>query len=1511
MALEWDVAPAPAVPDFVEREANHLPNFPTSWPQQRLVSFHFLRSYSQSHLPLTILLASGVLLAWQLRKTSFAQQRTAQQRTAQTPAKSVHGVFLTALEGLLLATALSLSRDGLAASASASSWVGITFGSYLGGLYVLALLPPSGLEHAGRTARYHSAALYAISLLVTTETSGAGSTATKVSSALLVTALLSPRSPQKDGRLELNATSESQSSIFGLWAFAWLDGMLFKAWCTGSLQSQDVPEPALLSTADKRVFRTKPGSASLVHTLLRHFGPQLAVQGVVAVAWAVLTFMPTLLLRSILQFVEGPTESSIQEAQGYLVLVFATSALASAAEARTIWLGQKIGLRLKTILIGEVYQKALRRPVAVGSSKDGPGGQTADIGTIMNLFTDDINQLADLGANMHQVWASVPIQIVMAVTLLYWTLGLSAFVGITLMALMVPVNTRIAQSLGAIQMQVMAASDIRIQSTTEMIRSIRVIKLIAWDSLFRQKIGDQRGAELRVLRARYMLWSTSATIWYGLPLLITFSSFFCYTIIGGKSLTPSITFTSLSLFNLLKSPIDDLISIIGRVQGSLVAIGRVQNFLDEEETEKYQVLGSPTGHQVEIGFEHATLFWPGQSKATDLSSTDGKTTESHKSFTLKNLDLKFKVGKLNIVIGATGSGKSSLLYALLGEMPLVSGNVRMPAAVSREALPQDEKTGLVEGVAFCAQEAWLTNNTVRNNILFGQPLNEERYKAVLQACALEPDLKLLPRSDLTSVGEGGVSLSGGQKQRVSLARAVYSNSRHLLLDDCLSAVDAHTASWIFQRCIVGRLMQGRTCILATHNVALTAPGADYIVRIDNGTVVVTGSQQDLVAQGQLPELENGPGKHVTHEEVPGDGEADHKPAEEKEGEGREKSDSHVAEPAGPNTRQTIIKYLAFMGGWKYWIFMVVFFAAQQVGSITVNWWIQRLSSATVEVQRRAADETVDESGPTSPWSLEHYFTMYALLLAVYFVVGFMRLYILSVGSLTASARIHGSLLKSVLSAALNFFDDKSFGQLIGLFSGDMRTVDQDLAVLAIATLHFVGSLMATTILIVVITPQFLLPAILISLVYYFIAKVYIYSSSDLKTLESTRQSPVLQHLGETLSGIVTIRAYGAEREYLANSSALLRKLNQPSFFLGATERWLVLRLSLTSAFVSLFAGSFSIRSNGDAGTIGLSMSYAIVFSEQVLWLIRYYMVTTQNMTATNAVIFGLQRVCGGLDESAEAQEAKSATEPSQEWPQSGLVEYRAVSARYAAHLNPVLRDLSFQVRPLERVGIVGRTGAGKSSLVLTLLRGLEIESGQILIDGLNTKTIDLHALRSRLAYVPQDPTLFAGTVRLNLDPYNEHTDKEVLDALTRVGLLDSREERGKFTDLSFTLTEKGSNISQGQRQLVCIARAVLKGSKVIVLDEATASIDHESDLKIQACIRSMDATVITIAHRLRTVIDYDRILSLDAGRVKECDHSWQLLQHKNGIFKGMCDAAVDRKKLFALSKAAWDTRQTV
>ncbi|KAK3358571.1 P-loop containing nucleoside triphosphate hydrolase protein [Lasiosphaeria ovina] len=1472
MALDWSLVPASAL-DLVER-------------------------YSGFHPPLLLVFTSGILLALQLRICST------RQRAAYPRAKSARAIFFTALEGLLLATSLSLGRDGSAINASASPWAGVVFRSYLCVLYLLTLLHPSGLEHIGSAAYCHSAIFYAISWLMTILTLDAGSTATKVSSALLATALLSPRPPrapralQQGNGFEADPTGESQSSLFGFWAFAWLDDMLFKAWHNGGLQSQHVPDLSLLTVADKSVLPTKRKSASLLGTLLRHFGLEFAVQGVLAVAWAVLTFMPTLLLRSILQFVEGQTESSITEAQGYVVLVFISSILASAAEARTIWIGQKIGLRLKTILISEVYQKALRRPVVVGPSKERAAGKPTNIGTIMNLFTNDISQLADSGANMHQVWASVPTQIIIAVGLLSWTLGLSAFAGIALMGLMVPVNSRIAQRFAAIQMQVMAASDARIQSTTEMIRSIRVIKLIAWDSFFQQKIGDKRAAELDKLRARYTLWSIAATIWYSLPQIITFSSFFFFSVIEGKLLTPSIAFTSLSLFNLLKAPIDDLIGMLSRVQGSFVALGRVESFLAEEETKKYQVLGNSTGRRVQIGFEHASFSWPG--KEEDSTPTDSKTTGNVESFTLRNLDLKFEVGKLNIVIGPTGSGKSSLLLALLGEMPLISGSVRMPAAGPRETLAKDDETGLVEGVAFCAQEAWLGNDIVRNNILFGQPFDEKRYNAVLHACALEPDLKILPQGDLTSVGDGGVSLSGGQKQRVSLARAVYSNAQYLLLDDCLSAVDAHTASWIFQKCITGRLMQGRTTILATHNVALTAAGADYIVQLSDGTVTAAGSQRDLAAQGQLPELASAQSNiDVTNEAESGDGTAKQKPTQEKAETNKNDTDSSppAAQPGGTNTSRTVFKYLSSMGGWVFWAFLLFFFGAQQVGSITVNWWVQRLSSATVEASS-------DGSNLGSPFGLWHYFGIYALLLIIYLIIGFMRLYMLSIGSLVASFRIHDTLLKSILGASLKYFNDKSFGQIVGLFSRDMQTIDQDLAVLALATLHFIGALMGITILIIAITPQFLLPAVLISFIYYLIATIYITSSNDLKTLETTRRSPVFQHLGETLSGIVTIRAYGAEREYSATSLRLLGRFNQPSFFLGATERWLVLRLSLTSAFVSLFAGSFSIRNSQNAGNIGLSMSYAIVFSEHVLWLIRYYTATAQNMTA-------LERVSGVMGESAEAQELRSDTVPSQEWPTSGLVEYQGVSARYAAHLDPVLTDISFRVRPLERIGLVGRTGAGKSSLALTLLRGLEVESGRILIDGQDAKEVDLHILRSRLAYVPQDPTLFVGTLRLNLDPYDEHTDQEILDALGRIGLLDNSttDKGGKFADLSFTLTEGGSNISQGQRQLLCIARTVLKGSKVVILDEATASIDHESDLKIQACIRQLEATVITIAHRLRTVINYDRIISLDRGQVKECDHSWKLLQHKGGIFQSMCEAAVDRDELLALSKAAWDIRQ--
>ena len=485
----------------------------------------------------------------------------------------------------------------------------------------------------------------------------------------------------------------------------------------------------------------------LLLRLLQHFSRTLFIQALYASLYGVLTFVSTLLLRSILRYLEGESDASIEQAWLHVILLFIASILSAVIESRAIWIGQKVGLRLRSILMSEIYAKSLKRRIthnATGDQLD--GGKTpkrqgrrstpqADIGTIMSLLTTDAYKIADAGANMHQVWGSVPVQIFMAITLLYLTLGISAVAGVAIMVGMVPLNSRIAQRFGAIQMEVLAASDARIQATNEMVRSIRVIKFFAWVPLFEQKINGKRATELRALRGRYVLWSRAATIWYGMPLLITFSSFLVYAIMIGQPLVPSLTFACLSLFNLLKLPLDEFVGMLARLQDSLVSVKRVESFLEEEEMDKYeQLLQQGSKASLEIGFQYASFSWG------DHAQEDAASSESSYRFILRHLNNSFMIGKLNIITGATASGKSSMLLALLGEMTLVEGTVRMPAPVNREHLPMDPDTKLINAVAYCAQEAWLINDTIRNNILFGCVYEEDRYRTVMSACGLNVDL---------------------------------------------------------------------------------------------------------------------------------------------------------------------------------------------------------------------------------------------------------------------------------------------------------------------------------------------------------------------------------------------------------------------------------------------------------------------------------------------------------------------------------------------------------------------------------------------------------------------------------------------------------------------------------------------------------------------------------------------------------------------------------------------------
>lgn len=1439
----------------------------------------------------------------------------------------------------------------------------------------------------------------------------------------------------------LEPSPEPLASLLSRFTFSWVDPLVWKGY-QSNLKMPDIWD---LPKKDRAAwiledFRQVKKTSALAWRLFGYFRSTFLLQGAWAAVASIFTFAPTLLLKPILEYVEQPNESPRSAAWLYVILLFVTGCITSLCDGQALWLGRRICVRLHAIIVGEIYAKTLRRKVASAtdtvlggedvhggkddggskrslmsrilpfgrrrkrgaegkqknkrstatqvpgsdsdaSDKEGDSDSQANIGTIINLMAVDSLKLAEVSAYLHFLWAAVPIEIAVSVGLLYGLLGLSSIAGIGVMLILLPVNLMIARGFSIFQKRIMAATDARIHITNEVLQNIRIIKFFAWEHRFGRLVDEKRAIELRHLRNRYLLWSAAATIFWGSPLIIAFLTFFVYTVIEKKDLVPSVAFTALSLFNILRVPLDQLADMIAHVQESKVSVDRIEEFLDEDETEKYTQLDETLHdehNEAMIGFREATCTWGSRRAAKRGEGT---------AFALRDLDLTFRVGQLNVVTGPTGSGKTSLLMALLGEMALLQGQISLPGAFSREDLAPDRETGLMECVAYCAQQAWLVNGTIKQNILFASPVDEKRYNAVLRACALERDLEILPAGDQTPVGEKGISLSGGQKQRISLARALYSKTRHVLLDDCLSAVDSHTAKWIFEHCIMGPLMYSRTCILVTHNVALCVPRAQFVVCLENGAVVAQGSPQEIKSSGILGDDLQKSTAGSTSSSAPQsrpqsailrvedlaeaalpDGHANGSENGVLSGKAPKPTDFneagsgviHEEEVAVGRIKWPIIKiYLVAMGAWYYWVAAAAIFAVEQVSYVSSNVWVREWANSYQSVQLFSLDLASGVSAlifpnkyrslglpscvasGSCPWTmptrlssaqttsstdmsegrrpdLRYYLSVYAALVFGFMLLCAIRELTLFWGSLTASRRLHRRLLEAVTRAKFTFFDSTPLGQLMNRFSKDIEAIDQQIAPTALSVLCCLASVITIVVLISIITPGFLVAAIVITAVYYLIGMFYIRSSRDLKRLEAVQRSPIYQQFGETLNGVTTIRAYGDERRFIRENMQRVNNHHRPFLYLWSTNRWLAFRVDVVGAMVSFFAGCFVIINVGkiDPGAAGLSLTYAVTFTENVLWLVRLYSVNEQNMNS-------VERIQQYMQVPQEATAIVPENRPPSNWPSEGAVQFVDYSTRYRSDLDPVLSHIDLEIRPLEKVGIVGRTGAGKSSLALALFRGLEAGEGRIVIDGIDISTIGLQDLRESITIVPQDPTLFAGTIRTNLDPFGLFTDEDVFAALRRVRLIDtpssvsrpstsggsgdplSRINKNIFLDLSSQVTESGTNLSQGQRQLLCLARALLKEPRVILMDEATASIDYNTDAKIQETVHDLKSTTITIAHRLQTIIDYDKVLVLEKGEVKEFDHPWILLQDESSVFYGMCDMTGDLAALSETAKRAW------
>ncbi|KAM3589807.1 hypothetical protein VKS41_000661 [Umbelopsis sp. WA50703] len=1321
-------------------------------------------------------------------------------------------------------------------------------------------------------------------------------------------------------------------------------------------------------------------------------------------------------LDKFLQYIQDPAGRPMQSAYLYCLGMFAGSVVNTLFSSQTLLWGRRCNVRMTNMLNAEIYAKSLRRKDVTGfaKTKDEDGDENDEqavsestTGKITNLMSVDAERLAEMSSYIH-IFYSCPFEIIIGVVFLYRMMGNAALFGLTVMIFSIPVHHYMGKKYNRVQERLMSARDRRTELLNELLHGIRMVKAFAWERKWEEKILRARRIELDRFVRVYIMNTCVGLVWFACPVLVTVVSFLWYTKVEGHELTASTAFVSIVLFGMIRDPLNVIPEAYMSYIDAKVSLTRISDFLGEGErggdVKGAKLIFSSydsfkNSQQSRCGFDEGSFQWhrnlkgyttpskvdqgntidePSittkdrkEARETDpllpvtssddivsYSSSSSTLTSATSTYQMSNFVLEvpnitFPSGKLTIVFGPTGCGKSSLLNALLGEMDSITGRAWLPSNYNWNKIITADKYALdsVDSglysykVAYAAQQPWIQHASIRENIVFGQPFDEIRYNKVLYQCALVKDLEILEDGDLTEIGEKGINLSGGQKQRVSLARAVYSRAKTVLLDDCLSAVDANTASHLFEKCLLGDLMHDRTIVLVSHHVRLCVGGAAYLVQMRKGHIARHGYVEDLRASGEL-------GQIFGDDDIP-----DHSIDKLDDGgiyTDEESDNSYAGSDVIRNTPKKLIEeevrqigtvkakiyatYLLACGGFFFWGTLLFFYIISRLSNIAENYWL-KVWSAAYDHKESCNNATIlgssifpgvttvlysmssaipsgyngDEQCTKEPVSVNYYLSVYVLISFGAIVISLFRSLIQYYGSLRASRLIFHKLLLSVCHAPMRFFDTTPVGRVLNRFSKDMETIDASLSWHATFLLQTVLGITAVVAVISAITPEFLLASLIIGIIYIFIGTYYVRASRELKRINSVTRSPIFSQFSETLIGVTTIRAYGQEAPFMNEMLNRLDENMRSYYTLWTTNRWLFVRVEMTGSLVSFLAGVFLLRNldSIDAGLAGLSLSFSSTFLEHIYWLVRQY--TTVEMHLNS-----VERVQEYLEMPQEPPGINEHNRPPSNWPNEAAISVRDLEVSYAPGDDPVLRGISFDVKPREKVGIVGRTGSGKTTLTLSFLRFVEPLRGSIVIDGIDIQTIGVEDLRSKLTVIPQDAILFSGTIRVNLDPFDEFSDAEIWQALRRVHLAsnsnafllqldDADEDNCKvITSLDTQISEGGSNFSQGQRQLLCMARALLRNStRLIVMDEATSSVDFDTDKKIQTTIREefSESTLLCIAHRLRTIIDYDKVLVVEEGRIVEYDTPYNLLQGDCGVglFKYMCERSWEYDHLLEIA----------
>ncbi|KAF5664791.1 ATP-binding cassette transporter [Fusarium heterosporum] len=1223
-----------------------------------------------------------------------------------------------------------------------------------------------------------------------------------------------------------------------------------------------------------------------------------------------------LIIRFLIGTLSDPSQQALRSGFGYVIGLFLLLVFSVTSNVHGFYRSYTTGVLLRGALMHVIYRRATTQLSEKAKLKHGLG-----TGKLMSLISADVTRVDFCCGFFHVAWTSI-FQMLLCFALTVWTMGYSALPGFGLLALLYPLQSFMMGRLLRLRRASMPFTDARVKAVVEAVSAIRLVKTNAYEEALLSKIGKVRSDEVNFIRKRMLLRALNTAVSYTAPTLASVVSIVCYGATSKNGMDAGVVFSSLALFMLLRTPLQALPTSLSAIADARAALERLSLFMlasDADSPFPTANLQPVFGDNAEekqpsdavVRVEEATFAYHDDEEllAADDQNVMQEKPESQlptkKSQRLFLDSFLVERNQLVCIVGAVASGKSSVIKALLGDMQLVQARSYQLSLVASSS-----------EIALAPQTAWLLSETVRENIVFGRPLDLTWYDEVLTRCCLHQDLKALPDGDMTVVGENGVSLSGGQKQRISLARAIYGRSSLLLLDDCFSALDAHVGARVFDM-VVNQSRQNNegTIILVTHSMTF-ASQADHIVYMEKGRIVEQGSYEQLsghngpfsdfagsvsLAQSEDSDAETESksdfesamgGEKV--EEIPGD--ATKSPAKAKQvDKARGKEMMQTEERVvGSVSGRTYLRYAQFGNAWLTAPLLItsiiIYQGASIVSPLWLSWWQKNQYPSISEDAYMGGYAAFGAGQSLGLFCMSATFALFCFW---------------------CSNKLHHASMTKVLHAPVAFFDTTPQGRITHRFSKDVDAVDNVVGETLRLFISTFVQVLGTIIVVSIIVPAFLAIAASLVLIYTWTGMYYRPSSRELRRLNNLLRSRIYEHFGESLSGLPTLKAFGAIPRFVDDNARKIDTENTAYWLSVACQRWLNLRLDLCGATLVLAAGLLVVGLRGtiDPSSGGVVLSYMVTAQAVFGNMIRQSAEIENNMNSVERMLHYAYNIeqepehhVDSVDKDAEVRQ----------WPHSGHVQFQSFTLSHRPGLDPALKEVDLDIRPGEKVGIVGRTGAGKTTLISALLRVTEPTNGRILIDGIDIHTMGLHLLRSSLSVISQDAVLLAGTIRYNLDPFQQYEDAWLQECLNRVGLCpvpwterdkesshDKKEDKGcgnqgPSLDLDTEVKENGSNISQGQRSLISIARALVRRSKIVILDEATASIDSKADAKLQVMLNEVvqDATVLTVAHRLDTIISTcDKVVVMDSGRVVEFDTILQLYAKSDSLFRSLCDAA--------------------